>query len=97
MELRDSAIIIAKENTNDVILCVRRVQHKKISRETLRFVYKSEAIEKDALSTFYMRPVQGRRKRQVRGHDVSKGTLHPLLIEVTPQLISIINNNNNNE
>ena len=34
-----------------------------------------------------MHPVQGRRRHQVRGHDISKGTVHPLPIEVTPQRI----------
>ena len=34
-----------------------------------------------------MYPVQGIRKHHVRGHDFSKGILHPLLIEVTPQRI----------
>ena len=36
MELRNRAIIIAEENTNDVILCVRRVQNEKLRPKTIR-------------------------------------------------------------
>ena len=53
----------------------------------LRCLQQRSNREKTPFPHFFMHPVQGRRKHQVRGHDVWKGTLQPLLIEMTPQRI----------